>query len=157
MKINFSKYACILGIFFLMNPFSLRAQTANSLYNKALADSLGADKYGMKMYVLVILKTGPATADKQETDSLFAGHMKNIKKMADSGKLIVAVPMQKNDKNYRGIFILNVATTEAARVLLQTDPAIRRGLLEPELYGWYGSAALPMYLPTSEKIQKEHF
>jgi len=36
------------------------AQTNNPNYDKALADSLGADDYGMKSYVFVILKSGPA-------------------------------------------------------------------------------------------------
>jgi len=36
-----------------------------------LADALGSDDYGMKMYVLVILKTGAASFDKKITDSLF--------------------------------------------------------------------------------------
>jgi hypothetical protein len=29
--------------------------------------------------------------------------------------------------------------------------------LESELYGWYGSAALPMYLPFVEKVEKTSF
>jgi hypothetical protein len=32
-------------------------QTPVSDYNKALADSLGADEYGMKWYVMVMLKS----------------------------------------------------------------------------------------------------
>ena len=55
------------------------AQTSNPHYDKALADSLGANEYGMKAYVLVILKTGANTSlAKPASDSLFAGHMKNI-------------------------------------------------------------------------------
>lgn len=134
------------------------AQTQNPKYDKAMADSLGADDYGMKMYVLVILKTGSAKIeDKKITDSLFAGHLQNIKRLASEGKLVVAGPMQKNKKSYRGIFILNVRTTEEAKVLLQTDPAVKAQLLDAELYGWYGSAALPLYLPASEKVGKLNF
>jgi uncharacterized protein len=130
----------------------------NPKYNKVLADSLGADEYGMKMYVLVLLKTGPVIIDdKKITDSLFAGHMKNIQRLADEGKLSVAGPLQKNDKNYRGIFILNVKTLDEAKALLQTDPTIKAKVLDAELYGWYGSAALPMYLPASEKVNKLSF
>jgi uncharacterized protein YciI len=130
----------------------------NPKYSKALADSLGADEYGMKMYVLVLLKTGPVTIDdKKITDSLFAGHMKNIQRLVDEGKLSVAGPLQKNDKNYRGIFILNVKTLDEAKALLQTDPTIKAKVLDAELYGWYGSAALPMYLPASEKVNKLSF
>jgi uncharacterized protein len=133
------------------------AQAQNSRYDKALADSLGADEYGMKMYVLVILKSGAATVDKKTSDSLFAGHMQNIVRLAKIGKLTVAGPLQNNDKNYRGIFILNVRTIEEAKALLETDPVVKAKILDAELYGWYGSAALPMYLPVVEKVQKKSF
>jgi hypothetical protein len=36
------------------------------------------------------------------------------------------------------------------------DPAIASHFLEPELYEWYGSAALPEYLPADKIIQKYH-
>jgi uncharacterized protein YciI len=150
-------YNLFLLLVLLTGTSTIQAQSSNPKYDKSLADSLGADNYGMKMYVLVILKTGPATKDQAATDSLFGGHMKNIKRLAEIGKLVVAGPFQKNDKDYRGIFILNVKTTEEAATLLETDPAIHAGLLAPELFGWYGSAALPMYLPASEKVAKETF
>ena len=125
------------------------------VYNQVLADSLGADDYGMKMYTMVILKTGSYQTDRKETvDSLFAGHMKNINRLAEEDKLVVAGPFRKNDKAYRGIFILNVKTKEEALALLEHDPAIKQKLLEPELFEWYGSAALPMYLPYHSKIEK---
>lgn len=63
-------------------------------------------------------------------------------------------PLGKNENTYRGIFILNVATIDAAQKLLKTDPAIKEGLLDAELYNWYGSAALPEYLKASDKIWK---
>ena len=131
------------------------AQSANPKYDKVLADSLGGDDYGMKMYILVILKTGPNTiADKTVLDSLFKGHMENIGHLAANGKLIVAGPLGKNDKTYRGIFILNVKTIEEANTLLETDPTIKNKVLAAELFNWYGSAALPTYLPNHRKIEK---
>lgn len=131
------------------------AQNINPNYDSTLAKTFGADDYGMKMYVLVILKTGNNTTEnKALKDSLFAGHMQNMGRMVDMGKLIVAGPLGKNDKSYRGIFILNVTTFEEANQLLESDPAIKEKLLEPELFKWYGSAALPDYLKTSEKISK---
>jgi uncharacterized protein YciI len=132
------------------------AQNDNPAYDKALADSLGGDDYGMKQYTLVILKTGPAKIENKETvDSLFKGHMQNIQRMAAAGKLMVAGPIQKNDKTYRGIFILNVKTSGEANELLAKDPAITEKLLEAELFQWYGSAALPMYLPFHNKVEKK--
>lgn len=133
------------------------AQNQNPKYDKELADSLGADQYGMKAYILVILKTGPAKIDdKEKVSELFRGHMENINKLAEENKLIVAGPMGKNDNSYRGIFILNVKTKEEAALLVENDPAVKEGLLAVDFYQWYGSAALPVYLETSKKITKEN-
>jgi len=125
-------------------------------YDSTLAKKLGADEYGMKSYILVILKTGPnTTTNKTFIDSCFGGHMSNMQTMVKQGKLIVAGPLGKNDKSYRGIFILNAKKVEEAKDLLQTDPAVKNKLLEAELYNWYGSAALTEYLQYAEKIQKK--
>ncbi|MNK32688.1 YciI-like protein [compost metagenome] len=127
-------------------------------YDEALAKKLGADDYGMKMYIMVILKSGTNTTEtKAKTDSLFAGHMANMGKMVEQNKLVIAGPMGKNDKNYRGIFILNTKSMDEAKQLLENDPAIKAKLLEPELYNWYGSAALSEYLPFHDKVQKKSF
>ncbi|MEI9946485.1 MAG: hypothetical protein WDN26_19970 [Chitinophagaceae bacterium] len=135
--------------------FSAVCQSDNPKYNKILADSLGGDEYGMKSYVLVILKTGSNTTVKKEvSDSLFNGHIANIVRLVSLGKLIVSGPLGKNDKAYRGIFILNVKTIEEANALLATDPAIKEKLLEAEIFKWYGSAALPEYLKYHEQIEK---
>ena len=149
------KYRLLL---FLLFSFCLSgySQTENKKYDKLLADSLGGDDYGMKTYILVILKTGTnKTEDKKVLDSLFKGHMETIGRLASNGKLIVAGPLGKNDKAYRGIFILNVKSIEEANALLDTDPTIKDKVLEAELFKWYGSAALPTYLPNHEKIEKE--
>lgn len=129
---------------------------SNPNYNKTLAEKLGGDDYGMKSYFLVILKSGTnATMDKKLIAESFRGHMNNINRLVAEGKLIVAGPLGKNDNNYRGIFILNnLKTIEEAKELLQTDLAIKIGLLDYEIFTWYGSAALPEYLPFSEKIWK---
>lgn len=126
-------------------------------YNAALAQKLGADDYGMKKYVLVLLKTGPATiTDKPTVDSLFTGHMANIMRLADAGKLALAGPIGPKEK-YRGIFIFNVETVDAAKELTETDPAIKSGLLEAEFMPWYGSAAVLEIPEMHKSIQKVKF
>lgn len=130
------------------------AQSGNSLYDKSLADSLGADQYGMKSYVFVILKSGPANiTDKEKMNKLFRGHMDNINRLAKEGKLVVAGPLGNNDRSYRGLFILNVKTIAEATQLLESDPTIKEGVFVTELTEWYGSAALPMYLPFHQKVE----
>lgn len=144
---------------FLLLTTTITAMTQNNNpnYDAELAKTLGADDYGMKKYILVILKTGTnTTTDKVITDSLFTGHMNNIRRLVDLNKLIVAGPLGKNDFTYRGIFILNVTTLEEANELLETDPAIKEKLLTPELFNWYGSAALPEYLKASDKVWKQN-
>jgi uncharacterized protein len=132
------------------------SQDINQNYNKTLADSLGADEYGMKSYVLVILKKGAyKEPDKNKLNEYFKGHMENIGRLASLGKLTIAGPFMKNDKELSGLFILNVKTIEEAKELLQTDPTIKAGIFEVELYNWYGSAALPVYLPVHSTIEKK--
>lgn len=128
--------------------------TANPNYDSELADQYGGDDYGMKRYFLVILKTGTnTTTDKELISESFRGHMANINRLVEEGKLIIAGPLGKNDNNYRGIFILsNLESMEAAKEVLQTDLAIKNGLLDYDIYSWYGSAALSAYLPYSDKI-----
>jgi uncharacterized protein YciI len=144
-----------LYLLFLLITAIVTAQNTNPNYDEALAKKLGADDYGMKKYVLVILKTGEnKSATSEETSAAFRGHMENINQLVDEGKLIVAGPLGKNDKTYRGIFILDVPTVEEAGELMQTDPAVKAKLLDVELFPWYGSAALSEYLPASDKIWK---
>lgn len=158
------KYVLIITATLLTNVTFGLAQSgkdttnSNPKYDKVLAEKLGGDDYGMKSYFFVILKTGAnQTKDKNLMSESFRGHMNNIDRLVREKKLIVAGPFGKNDKNYRGLFILNnVKTMEEAIDLLQTDPAIKSGLLAYEIFTWYGSAALPEYLPFSEKIWKSN-
>ena len=142
-------------LFIMLASISVRSQKSNPNYDAELAKELGADAYGMKTFVFVMLKTGAnESTDKALKDSCFSGHMTNIDRLVEEKKLLVAGPMGKNDKEYRGIFILDVPTIEEASELLQTDPAIKAQFLEPELYIWYGSAALSTYLEFSDKVWK---
>ena len=125
-------------------------------FDKSLADSLGADKNGMKQYVMVILKTGPNDVkDKVLRAQYFKGHFENINRMAESGKLIIAGPFDTNNKKYRGLFILNVTDFSEAEKLIQEDPTIKEKIFDVEMFHWYGGAALPMYLPYQKKIEKD--
>ncbi len=124
-------------------------------FDQELANSLGADDYGMKSYSFVILKTGSVVVnDEQEKQALMRGHLDNISRLADEGKLIVAGPFGKNDLTYRGLFILTTPSTEEALSLLKTDPAIAAGVFDIEALPWYGAAALGTYLETQKKITK---
>ncbi|MBN2637573.1 MAG: hypothetical protein JXR65_00635 [Bacteroidales bacterium] len=156
------KYILTMALLVLTNLTFGQSKTesdtlnANPNYNKELANKLGGDVYGMKSYFLVILKTGTnKTTNKQLISKSFRGHLDNINRLVEEGKIIVAGPLGKNEHHYRGIFILNnIKSLDEAKKMLQSDPAIKNGLLDYDIFSWYGSAALPEYLPFSDKIWK---
>lgn len=126
-------------------------------YNQLLAQQLGADNYGMKQYVMAFLKAGHnRTQDTETAAKLQTAHLKNIQRLANEGKLLVAGPFL-DDGCVRGIYIFNVATIEEAQQLTETDPAIQAGSLVMELHPWYGSAALQQLNEWHKCIAKEQF
>jgi uncharacterized protein YciI len=127
-------------------------------YDSALAKKLNADEYGMRSYVLVMLKIGTAeSTDKKVTDSIFKGHMNNIQKLASENKLVLAGPMGKNDKNYEGVFVFNTSSIDEAKQWLSTDPAFQAKYLDAELYPWYCTATLQEIPALHKQVQKTNF
>ena len=111
-------------------------------YDAELAERLGADEYGMKKYIFALLKTGP----NRDQDSIVAvqiqrGHMDNITKLADEGKLVAAGPFLEGGE-FQGLFVFNVETVEEAQKLTEMDPAVQAERLIFEFYPWYSSATL---------------
>ena len=131
------------------------AQSKNPQYDPQLAQKLGADDYGMKQYVMAFLKAGPnRLKDSAARMQLQMAHLKNITRLADEGKLIVAGPFM-DDQPIKGIFIFNVTTIQEAKKLTETDPAIKAGSLVMELHPWYGSAALMQTVEVHKKLAKK--
>ena len=124
-------------------------------YDSLLAAELGADDYGMRRYVMALLKAGPnRSQDSTRAAELQQAHMANIRRLAEEGKLILAGPFLGSGP-LRGIYVFDVTTVEEARELTMTDPAIQAGRLEMELLPWYGSAALMKVNEISTRISRE--
>lgn len=124
------------------------------VYDSLLAQEYGADERGMKKYVIAFLKNGPKRDQDSATSmSIQEGHMKNIRQMAEDGKLVLAGPFFGQGE-YRGIYVFNVNTIEEAEALTRHDPAIKSGRLEMELKEWYGSAALMAVNEIHQKLIK---
>ncbi len=128
-----------------------------SKFDAELAKSVGADDYGMKKYVLVVLKTGPKTMPKgEERDAMFKGHFANMKRLAEEKKLAVAGPFDGVD-GWRGLFILAVADIEEAKKLVATDPVIINGEMIAEYHKLFASAALMLVPEGHYKVAKKSF
>ena len=158
---NFRTIAMLLitGLFTIAGLGQTASETAAVAplkYDAELAKKLGGNDNGMKSYVLCILKTGPKDAAFQgkERDDIFAGHMANIGRLAEEGKLAVAGPFGKNDKNYRGLYVFNVTTVEEAEKLVVSDPAVKSGILVAEMTPWYASASLMATPDIHKRITK---
>lgn len=109
---------------------------------------LGQPKYEMGHYVMGLLRRGPnaGTGDQAERERIQEGHLANIRKMAATGKLIVAGPFEDNG-DLRGIFIFQGVTMEEARAMTDDDPAIKAGRLVLELHPWFAAAGLKVDPP----------
>jgi uncharacterized protein YciI len=94
-------------------------------------------------YALGLLYQGPAWSAERTaaSDSIQAGHMANIRAMADSGRLVAAGPCA-GDPSLRGIFVWRVDSLAALPGLLADDPAIRSGRLRAEVYRWHAEPGI---------------
>jgi uncharacterized protein len=110
--------------------------------NTASAQSKIEDEYQMKQYFMVFLKAGSnRTQDSATALKIQEGHLNNITRLFNEKKLVLAGPFLDEGK-YKGIFIFDVATEEAVKQLLQTDPAVKSGRLDYEIHPWYGPGTI---------------
>ena len=129
-----------------------------SVYDEKLALELGADDYGMRQYVMVVLMTGPNDAlitDPDKRAKIFKGHFDNITALAESGELVLAGPFIDPENIKRGLYIFDVKTVDEAKTLVLKDPAVEAGIFTPEFTPYYGSAALKMVNEVHQTLAKE--
>lgn len=87
-------------------------------------------------YIFGLLVRGSSQErDTATLKKLQEGHMANIKRLADMGKLVLAGPFFAGGER-RGVFIFKVDSIEEARALTETDPAVIAGRLKFHLYHW---------------------
>jgi len=91
----------------------------------------------IKQYWFVMLLKGPnRNQDSTEAAKIQEGHMANINRLYNEGKLKVAGPFG-DDGNWLGIFIFDCPTKEEVEKSLKTDPAIASGRLGYDIRPWY--------------------
>ena len=94
-------------------------------------------KVELKQYFFVMLSKGAnRNQDSATAARIQDGHMQNIRRLADLGKLLVAGPFG-DDGEWRGIFIFDCPTREEVENYLKTDPAIAGGRLAYEIKPWW--------------------
>jgi uncharacterized protein YciI len=86
-------------------------------------------------YIFGLLVRGPKWTKEQteETNKIQVGHLANINRLAEAGKLVLAGPFY-GDGDRRGVFIFKVDSPAEAQALTDTDPAVIAGRLKIELH-----------------------
>lgn len=94
-------------------------------------------------YHFGLLRRGPKWTPEStpETQKIQEGHMANINRMAQLGKLYAAGPILDGG-DLRGIFIFRTSSLEEAKALADEDPAIKAGRLQLEILPWFGSKGI---------------
>jgi uncharacterized protein YciI len=88
-------------------------------------------------YVFGVLVRGSRWTKEQseETKKIQEGHMANINRLAEMGKLVLAGPFVEGGDR-RGVFIFKVESLSEAQALTDTDPAVIAGRLKVVLHRW---------------------
>src|SRR5262245_9781991 len=100
-------------------------------------------QFNNEQYQFGLLMRGPKwTAENTpEIQKIQEGHMANITRMAQLGKLFAAGPILDNG-DLRGIFIFRNTSEDEARALAAEDPAIKAERLKLEILPWFGSKGI---------------
>jgi uncharacterized protein YciI len=94
----------------------------------------------IRQYFFVMLTAGPnRTQDSATAAKIQEGHMANITRLYNEGKLKVAGPFGDEGK-WIGLFIFDCPNKEEVEKLLVTDPAVKSGRLNYEIHPWWTSA-----------------
>ncbi len=104
---------------------------------------------------MAFLISGTPLKDSAKRVETQKAHLRNIQRLADEKKLIVAGPFLDKGTS-AGIFIFNVATIDEAKQLTETDPAVKAGVLKFELRPFYCTAALMEIPETHKKLEKKN-
>ena len=120
--------------------------TAGQAPHASAQTTASAQQTEMRMYYMVFLRRGPAwtAATTPEVTAVSRAHRANIDRLTKEGLMVVAGPFEgtSGDRALAGIFILRVASMQAAHATVDSDPAVKAGRFVYEIVPWWGPASL---------------
>lgn len=105
----------------------------------------------IRRYWFVMLMQGQNRSHDSATAArLQKGHLDNINRLYNEGKIKVAGPFgEKGD--WLGLFIFDCPTKNEVDSLLKTDPAVSAGRLKYDIKAWY-TAPIGSFVPGKPKV-----
>lgn len=80
-----------------------------------------------------LLKTGPTSEEKAVVDK----HDSHLKQLTRKGVVILAGRTLNTDETVFGIVIFRAASTDAARDIMNSDPAVKHGVMTATLFPFH--------------------
>src|SRR5437016_4360459 len=95
-------------------------------------------QHKLVQFQMAIMKKGPAWASTKEPErnQIRQQHLANVLSLLESGKAVITGPFG-DDTDLAGIFILRASSTAEAKSWVDADPAVKAGLLVPEMHPWW--------------------
>ena len=95
-------------------------------------------KLKLVQFQMALLKKGPRWAETKEPErsQIFKQHLTHVLSLMDSGRAIIAGPFG-DDTEIAGIYILRASSAAEARTWVDADPAVKAGLVAPEMHPWW--------------------
>ena len=89
-------------------------------------------------FQMAIMKKGPEWVSTKEPErkQIRQQHLANVLSLLDSGKAVITGPFD-DDTDLAGIFILRASSTAEAKSWVDADPAVKAGLMVPEMHPWW--------------------
>ena len=95
-------------------------------------------QHKLVQFQMAIMKKGPAWASTKEPErnQIRQQHLANVLSLLESGKAVITGPFG-DDTDLAGIFILRASSTAEAKIWVDADPAVKAGLMVPEMHPWW--------------------
>ena len=89
--------------------------------------------YKLQLTRADMLKTGPTSAEKAVVDE----HYSHLKQLTKQGVVILVGRTLNTDETVFGIVIFRAASTNAARDIMNSDPAVKQGVMKATLFPFH--------------------
>jgi len=95
-------------------------------------------QHKLVQFQMAIMKKGPEWVSTKEPErkQIRQQHLANVLSLLESGKAVITGPFD-DDTDLAGIFILRASSTAEAKSWVDADPAVKAGLMVPEMHPWW--------------------